>query len=57
VTRNDDYDDDDDDDDDNNNNNNNNNNIRACPLYNGFLSPKTKFRHLSLSLVSSSVSP
>jgi hypothetical protein len=23
----------------------------ACPLYSGFPSPKTKFRHLSLSLV------
>jgi hypothetical protein len=30
---------------------------RACPLYSGFPSPKTKFRHLSLSLVSSSVGP
>jgi hypothetical protein len=29
----------------------------VCPLYSGFPSPKTKFRHLSLSLVSSSVSP
>jgi hypothetical protein len=31
--------------------------LKACPLYSGFPSPKTKFRHLSLSLVSSSVSP
>jgi hypothetical protein len=31
--------------------------LRSCPLYSGFPSPKTKFRHLSLSLVSSSVSP
>jgi hypothetical protein len=31
--------------------------LRVCPLYSGFPSPKTKFRHLSLSLVSSSVSP
>jgi hypothetical protein len=30
---------------------------KVCPLYSGFPSPKTKFRHLSLSLVSSSVSP
>jgi hypothetical protein len=30
---------------------------KVCPLYGGFPSPKTKFRHLSLSLVSSSVSP
>jgi hypothetical protein len=29
----------------------------VCPLYSGFPSPKTKFRHLSLSPVSSSVSP
>jgi hypothetical protein len=29
----------------------------VCPLYSGFPSPKTKFRHLSLSLVSSSLSP
>jgi hypothetical protein len=28
---------------------------KVCPLYSGFTSPKTKFRHLSLSLVSSSV--
>jgi hypothetical protein len=31
--------------------------LRVCPLYSGFLSPKTKFRHLTPSLVSSSVSP
>jgi hypothetical protein len=31
--------------------------LRACPLYRGFPSPKTKFHYLSLSLVSSSVSP
>jgi hypothetical protein len=31
--------------------------LRVCPLYSGFPSPKTKFRHLSLSLVSSSISP
>jgi hypothetical protein len=30
---------------------------KVCPLYSGFPSPKTTFRHLSLSLVSSSVSP
>jgi hypothetical protein len=30
---------------------------KVCPLYSGFPSPKTKVRHLSLSLVSSSVSP
>jgi hypothetical protein len=30
---------------------------KVCPLYSGFPSPKTKFRHLSLSLVSSSLSP
>jgi hypothetical protein len=30
---------------------------KVCQLYSGFPSPKTKFRHLSLSLVSSSVSP
>jgi hypothetical protein len=30
---------------------------KVCPLYSGFPSPKTKFRPLSLSLVSSSVSP
>jgi hypothetical protein len=30
---------------------------KVRPLYIGFPSPKTKFRHLSLSLVSSSVSP
>jgi hypothetical protein len=30
---------------------------KVCPLYSGFASPKTKFRHLSLSLVSSFVSP
>jgi hypothetical protein len=30
---------------------------KVCPLYSGFPSLKTKFRHLSLSLVSSSVSP
>jgi hypothetical protein len=30
---------------------------KACPLCSGFPSPKTKFRHLSLSLVSSSLSP
>jgi hypothetical protein len=30
---------------------------KVCPLYSGFPSPKTKFRHLSLSLVSSSVGP
>jgi hypothetical protein len=30
---------------------------KVRPLYSGFPSPKTKFRHLSLSLVSSSVSP
>jgi hypothetical protein len=30
---------------------------KFCPLYSGFPSPKTKFRHLSLSLVCSSVSP
>jgi hypothetical protein len=30
---------------------------KVCPLYSGFPSPKTKFRHLSLSLVSSSVCP
>jgi hypothetical protein len=30
---------------------------KVCPLYSGFPSPKTKFRHLSLSLVSSSFSP
>jgi hypothetical protein len=31
--------------------------LRICPLYSCFPSPKTKFYHLSLSLVSSSVSP
>jgi hypothetical protein len=31
--------------------------LRACPLYSSLPSPKTKFRHLSLSLVASSVSP
>jgi hypothetical protein len=30
---------------------------KVRPLYSGFPSPKTKLRHLSLSLVSSSVSP
>jgi hypothetical protein len=30
---------------------------KVCPLYSGFPSPETKFRHLSLSLESSSVSP
>jgi tellurite resistance protein TehA-like permease len=30
---------------------------KVCPLYSGFPSPKTKLRHLSLSLVSSSDSP
>jgi tripartite motif-containing protein 71 len=30
---------------------------KVRPLYSGFPSPKTKFRHLSLSLVSSSLSP
>jgi hypothetical protein len=30
---------------------------KVCPLYSGLPSPRTKFRHLSLSLVSSSVSP
>jgi hypothetical protein len=30
---------------------------KVCPLYIGFPSLKTKFRHLSLSLVSSSLSP
>jgi hypothetical protein len=30
---------------------------KVRPLYCGFPSPKTKFRHLSLSLVSSSISP
>ena len=30
---------------------------KDCPLYNGFPSPTTKFLHMSLSLVSSSVSP
>jgi hypothetical protein len=30
---------------------------KVCPLYSSFPSPKTKLRHLSLSLVSSSVSP
>jgi hypothetical protein len=30
---------------------------KVCSLYSGFPSPKTKFRHLSLSLISSSVSP
>jgi hypothetical protein len=31
--------------------------LRACPLCSGLPTPKTKFRHLSLSLVSSSVRP
>jgi hypothetical protein len=31
--------------------------LRVYPLYSGLPSPKTKFRHLYLSLVSSSVSP
>jgi hypothetical protein len=31
--------------------------LRPCPFYSSLPSPKTKFRHLSLSLVSSSVSP
>jgi hypothetical protein len=30
---------------------------KVCLLYSGFPSPNTRFRHLSLSLVSSSVSP
>jgi hypothetical protein len=31
--------------------------LRTFPLYSGFPSPKTKFLHVSLTLVSSSVSP
>jgi hypothetical protein len=31
--------------------------LRTFPLYGGFPSPKTKFLHMSVSLVSSSVSP